>query len=66
MHGFSFNNKELKVKEINDDIPFFSQYADKEKQRKLQAQIMYSLKQSIHDKLIKLGFTEDECKYMIH
>ena len=28
--------------------------------------VVNNLKQSIHDKLINLGFTEDECKYIIH
>ena len=66
MHGFSFDNNKLKTKEVKDSIPFPSQYADKEKQRQLQEKAIINLKQSIQIKLFNLGFTEDECKHIIH
>ena len=66
MHGFSFNNNKSKIKEIKDDIAFPSQYANEEKQRQLKKQAINELKLSIQTKLVNLGFTEDEYKYIIH
>ena len=66
MHGFSFDNNKLKIKEVKDSTSFPNQYADKEKHRLLQEQTIINLKQSTQTKLILLGFTEDECKHIIH
>ena len=66
MDGFSFDNNKLKVSEIKNNISFPSQYTNEKKQRQLQEQTINDLKQSIQTKLINLGFTENECKHIIH
>ena len=37
-----------------------------DKKLKDQEQVIYNIQESVKTKLINLGFTEDECKHIIH